>query len=93
MLCSAQEEETVELYEHLRAGEWPRLFTAPVCVDICPLVRMSVSEISSAAPCGCVIAVTSQRLGGVVAMTTHLTPAPHHQCIVSKMVAPQGSGG
>lgn len=51
------------------------LYTAPVCGVICSLVRLSVSENSSAAPCGCVMAGTSHELGGVVAMTTHLTPA------------------
>lgn len=51
------------------------LFTAPVCGTICSLVGLSVSENSSVAPCGCVMAGTSQGLGGVAATTTHLTPA------------------
>lgn len=65
------------------------LFTAPVCGIICSLVRLSVSENSSAAPCGCVMADESQGLGGIAATTTCLTPA---QCVVSKVVTPQGSG-
>lgn len=67
------------------------LFTAPVCGVICSLVGLSVSENSSDAPCGCVMAGTSQGLGGVATTTTHSTPAPHHQCVVSKVVTPQGS--
>lgn len=64
------------------------LFTAPVCGIVCSLVRLSMSENSSAAPCGCVMAGASQGLAGVAATTTCLTPA---QCVVSKVVTPQGS--
>lgn len=44
----------------------------------CPSVwyhLFPVCENSSVAPCGCVMAGTSQGLGGVATMTTHLTPA------------------
>ena len=63
------------------------LFTAPVCGVICSLVGLSVSENSSVAPCGCVMAGTSQGLGGMA--TNDHTPdsRPHHQCVVT----PQGS--
>lgn len=40
------------------------LFSAPVYGVICPLVGLSVSENSSLAPCGCVMAGTSHGLGG-----------------------------
>lgn len=50
------------------------LYTAPICGVICSLVRLSVSENSFVASCGCVRVSTSQQLGGVVAMATQLTP-------------------
>lgn len=80
MLCSAQEGRDEE-YKRLRERMASYLFTAPVCGVICSLVGLSVSENSSVAPCGCVMAGTSRELGGG---TYDHTPdsQPHHQCDV-----------
>lgn len=43
----------------------------------------SVFEMSSVASCGCVKTGTSQRLGGMVVMTTQLTPASASMCCAS----------
>lgn len=66
------------------------LFTATVCGNICSLVRLRIRN-SSVAPCGCVIAETSQGLRGMATKTVHLYSRPDHQYVVSIVVTPQGS--
>lgn len=72
--------------------EWPLfLLTAPVCGIICSLVGLSVSENSSVAPCGLCYGrhIPRARRRG---HNDHTPDSrPHHQCVVSKVVAPQGS--
>ena len=56
--------------------EWRLFCLLPqVCDVICSLVRLSVSENSSVAPCGCVMAGPSRGLRGVAETTTLMTPA------------------
>ena len=75
--------------------EWRLFCLLPqVCDVICSLVRLSVSENSSVAPCGCVMAGTSRGLRGVAETTTRMTPALIINVLcrhVSKVATPQGT--